>query len=80
MNRDQRRAHRRAALGGLRRMGCTCCPSMALVPPPPGFPEAGYDVTHQAGCPLGDRFTGANRAGLVPVVVLESSRPWGCWR
>jgi hypothetical protein len=82
MNRQQRRQHRRDSLADLRRAGCTCTPEMTPAPgidTPTGPTGPGYHVHHEDGCPFGALFAEANRAGRVPIVLVQGSQ-WGCVR
>lgn len=83
MNRQQRRAYRRGAAAGLRRAGCTCVPTMTMVPgidTPDGPTGAGYFVVHSSGCPLGDAMLDRNRQGITPTLFQVGGPSWRCDR
>lgn len=75
-----RREHARMVRRDLARAGCTCRPTVTPLPQGTPAPVAGARlgayVAHAAGCPLGDLFLAANRAGRLPAVL--STR--GCGR
>jgi len=72
------RSDRRSVLHDVRKLGCTCNPTISDAPRE-GWPTgavAGAYIVHEAnsGCPLGARAFAANQAGIVPSLIVNETK------
>ncbi len=71
------RAERRSVLHSVRRLGCNCAPEIVAVPRemwPSAAVVSGHFVSHESGCPLGDRVLRLNAKGIVPSLFEHTAR------